>query len=74
MIAMEPCQRACEAVNMATGKSDWTVLQVPRDGKEVPTYVAGSPTKWNLLEVDEDIVDTGNKTPDIRQLWVRIHT
>ena len=44
MISVEPCPGTAEAVHVATWESDWTVLQIPCDGEEVPTDVTGFPS------------------------------
>lgn len=48
-------------MHMATWESDGTVIQIPCDGKEVPTDVTGFPPHGDLLEDDERVVDTGNE-------------
>lgn len=66
MVSMEPSPGTSEAVNMATWESDRTVLQIPCDGKVLPTDVTRFPTHGDLLEVDEGVVDTGNERANVR--------
>ena len=74
MVSMKPCPGTSKAMHMATWESDGTVIQIPCDGKEVPTDVTGFPPHGDLLEDDERVVNTGNEQPDVWKPRERSHS